>query len=101
MRAKPKYHLIEIEICYSLSIEEDIYHRAVDGKIKREKYMVSGNMKFISSDDQDISRASEANGDISLSTRGKNLIFPSIRVLFHLLYTKNCPITLKNSIKPQ
>ena len=54
------------------------------------------NMKFISSVDQDISQVSKANEwDILFNTRN-NFIFPSIRVLFCLLYKKIVLLPHKN-----
>ena len=48
--------------------------------------MMCGNMKFILSVDKDISRLRKANEwDMQLNTRN-NFIFPSIHVLFCLLY---------------
>ena len=53
---------------------------------------ICGNMKFISSVDQDISRVSKTNEwDILFNTRN-NLIFPNIHVLFCLLYKTYSPI---------
>ena len=55
-----------------------------------------GNMKFISSVYQDISRVSKANeSDILFNTRN-NVIFPNIHVLFCLLYKKIVLLPHKN-----
>ena len=58
-----------------------------------------GNVKLVSSVDQDISRVSKANEDILFNTRN-NFIFPNIHVLFCLLYKKISPIINKSCKRP-